>query len=149
MEREATAQWRGNATEGIGFIRTESGSLKNLPYSFAKRFGTESGINPEELIAAAHSSCFTMAMASELDKKNIKAETINVRSSVSLEKSGSGWVVSRVHLSVSVFSPRGTKDDVLAAASVAKDNCPISKLLNVKITMDFHLVDHQGIELQN
>jgi osmotically inducible protein OsmC len=147
MEREATAQCRGNPQEGIGFVRTESGSIKNAPYSFAKRFGSESGINPEELIAAAHSSCFTMAMAAELDKKKMKAETIDVRSSVSIEQSGEGWLVSRVHLSVSVFVPQGEKADIYLAAVTAKDHCPISKLLNVKITMDFHHVDHQGIEL--
>jgi lipoyl-dependent peroxiredoxin len=147
MERQATAQWRGNTQEGMGFVRTESGSLKNVPFSFAKRFGDEPGTNPEELIAAAISSCFAMAMASELDKKNLKAETIDARSSVTLEKTNSSWEVIKVHLSVSVFVPKGNKIDVLGAASLAKGQCPISKLLNTEITMDFHPVDHQGIEL--
>ena len=148
MEREATAQWRGNFKEGMGFIRTESGSLKNLPYSFSKRFENEPGTNPEELIAAALSSCFAMAMAAELDKKNLKAETIDVRATVHLEQKTPDWEIPRVNLSVSVFVPQGKHKDVFHAATFSKDNCPISKLLDVEITMDFHLIDRQGIELQ-
>ncbi len=148
MEREATAQWRGNPKEGIGFIRTESGSLKDHPYSFAKRFENEAGTNPEELIAAAYSACFAMAVSAELDKKNLKAETIMVRSAVTLENASTGWEVPKIHLSVSVFVPKGTRQDAFNAALTAKDQCPVSKLLKAETTMDFHFVDHQGIELQ-
>ena len=147
MERQATSQWRGDPN-GLGFIRTESGSLKNIPYSFSKRFGIESGTNPEELIAAALSSCFAMAMSAELDKKNIKAETIDVRSSVNLVETNEGWEIPKIHISASAFAPKGNRQDIYNAALFAKNNCPVSKLLNAELTMEFHLVDHQGIELQ-
>jgi lipoyl-dependent peroxiredoxin len=143
MKRSATSQWRGNLKQGIGYIRTASGSIVDTPYSFLKRFGDEPGTNPEELIAAAHSSCFAMAMSGVLEEKNVLAESIEVRASVTLEQNKKEWSVTGIHLDVAAYVPDSNYDTVLKAANTAKDNCPISRLLNTKITMNLNLVSHQ------
>lgn len=148
MERYASAQWRGNLKQGMGFIRTESGCLSNLPYSFLKRFGQEPGTNPEELIASAHSACFAMAMSGELDKKNLKAETIDVRANVMLEQQGAGWSITKVRLDVTAFVPNASREQVEEAAQSAKANCPVSKLLNAEITMNLSIASHQSASMQ-
>lgn len=143
MKRSASAHWYGGIKDGRGTISTESEALSNQPYSFAKRFGEERGTNPEELIGAAHSGCFAMALSGELSKHNIVAESINVRAEVSLEKQGEGWGIPAVHLIVSVEAPDADKNLVELAAKSAKANCPISKLLKADITMDFSLASEQ------
>lgn len=149
MERSASAQWRGNLKQGMGFIKTESGCLSNLPYSFLKRFGDEPGTNPEELIASAHSACFAMAMSAELDKKGMKAESIDVKARISLEKSGESWSIPRIHLDVSAYVPEASKENVEEAANTAKSNCPVSKLLNADISMTFNMVSHESSSMHS
>lgn len=145
MERFASAQWRGNLKQGMGFIKSESGCLSNLPYSFLKRFGHEPGTNPEELIAAAHSACFAMAMSAELEKSKMKAETIDVKARVFLENANGDWSIPRITLDVSAYVPSGPEEKIRAAAETAKTNCPISKLLNAEITMNFTLASHESV----
>jgi lipoyl-dependent peroxiredoxin len=147
MERFASAQWRGNLKQGMGFLKTESGCLSNLPYSFLKRFGNEPGTNPEELIAAAHSGCFAMAMSAELDKKNMRAETIDVKATVTLGGVGEGWGIPKIHLDVSAYVPKAEIKLVEEAARIAKDQCPISKLLKADITMNFTLDSHESASM--
>ncbi len=144
MKRSASAQWRGDLRQGHGIINSESGSLLDLDYSFIKRFGEERGTNPEELIAAAHSSCFAMAVSAELEKRNLKPSTIDVKADVSLEKAGDSWEIPAVHLQVWADVPGADADDVEEAANVAKANCPVSKLLKAKITMDFNFISQDS-----
>lgn len=139
MKRSASAHWYGGIKDGRGTISTESEALTNQPYSFSKRFGEERGTNPEELIGAAHSGCFAMALSGELTKQNIVPESIDVKAEVSLEKQGDGWGIPAVHLTVSVSAPGADKNLVELAAKSAKANCPVSKLLKANITMDFSL----------
>ncbi len=139
MKRSASAQWRGNLRQGKGILNTESGSLSKLPYSFAKRFGDEKGTNPEELIGAAHSGCFAMAFAGELEQRNLQPETIDVKAMVSLEKMGEGWSINSVHLDVRAVVSAGTKDQIEEAAQSAKKNCPVSQLLKAEITMNLDI----------
>jgi osmotically inducible protein OsmC len=142
MKRSAAAQWRGNLMHGMGFISTESEGLKNLPYSFLKRFGNEPGTNPEELIAAAHAACFAMAMSAELEKANLRAEAIDVRAEVSLMKDDVGWSIPEITLAVVATVPHGDPWAVEAAAAAAKTNCPVSRLLNARINLRFSLGEH-------
>ena len=136
MKRSASAVWHGNIKEGQGIISTESKAINNIPYSFAKRFGSEPGTNPEELIGAAHAGCFAMALSAELSKQNITADSIDVKAEVGLEKLGEGWSIPSVRLIVKVTEPQHDKGLVEQAAKSAKENCPVSKLLRAEITMD-------------
>ena len=147
MKRSASAEWRGDLRQGRGIINSESGSLLDLSYSFAKRFGDESGTNPEELIAAAHASCFAMAVSAELEKKNLKPSTIDVKANVSLEKAGEGWEIPAVHLQVWADVPGADTKLVEEAANIAKANCPVSKLLKAKITMDFNISSQESASM--
>lgn len=144
MKRSASAHWSGGIKDGQGVISTESGALRSIPYSFNQRFGDERGTNPEELIGAAHSGCFAMALSAELSKKNVKAESIDVRAQVTLEKQGKSWGIPAVHLMVSVTATGADRNMVELAAKSAKQNCPISKLLNADITMEFNFVSEQS-----
>lgn len=142
MKRSASAQWRGDLKTGQGFLSTESDSLSNSPYSFAKRFtDDERGTNPEELIGAAHSGCFAMAFAGELGKQDLHPELIDVKAEVSLEKINEEWTISSVHLLVRASVPNASYQQVNEAAQSAKLNCPVSKLLKANITMDFELTE--------
>lgn len=147
MKRSASAEWRGDLRQGRGIINSESGSLLDLSYSFTKRFGDESGTNPEELIAAAHASCFAMAVSAELEKKNLKPSTIDVKANVSLEKAGEGWEIPAVHLQVWADVPGADTKLVEEAANIAKANCPVSKLLKAKITMDFNISSQESASM--
>jgi lipoyl-dependent peroxiredoxin len=148
MKRSASAQWRGNIKQGNGLITTESGSISKIPYSFSKRFGDEKGTNPEEMIGAAHASCFAMAFSGELEKEGMKADTIDVKAIVSLEKAGEGWEIPSIHLQVNANVPGSSHEKVERAANSAKTNCPISKLMNAKITMDFNMTEENSASLQ-
>ena len=143
MKRSAFAQWHGDLKSGNGSISTESGSVSNTPYSFANRFGDVRGTNPEELIGAAHSGCFAMALSGELDKRKLKAETIDVKAEVSLENGSDGWGITTVHLIVSANVPGATEALVQEAAQAAKKSCPVSKLLKANITMDLTLAEEE------
>lgn len=148
MKRFAFAHWSGDLKQGQGTINSESGVLKNINYSFMKRFGDAKGTNPEELVASAHASCFAMAVSAELEKISLRADSIDVQSVISLEKSAESWSIPSVHLIVRAKVPGAPKDKVEAAAQSAKINCPISKLLKANITMDFQLTSDDSVPLQ-
>ncbi|HVL48251.1 MAG TPA: OsmC family protein [Candidatus Thermoplasmatota archaeon] len=137
MERHASAVWKGSLKEGKGTVSTESGVLNAVPYKFSTRFENEKGTNPEELIGAAHSGCFSMAFSGQLDKAGLKAESIETRASVKMEKEEVGWTVKAVHLDVVAKVPGAPADAVQKAGENAKNGCPISRLLSpgAKVTM--------------
>jgi osmotically inducible protein OsmC len=122
--------------DGKGTITTDSGTLKDTQYSFKTRFESGVGTNPEELVAAAHSGCFAMAFSAELGKAGLTPESISATATVTLDKVGDGFSVTQSHLDVTVKVPGADKNKVLEIASAAKAGCPISKLLNAKVTMD-------------
>ena len=139
MKRQAAAEWRGDLKTGKGSLTTDSGVLSKTPYSFSTRFEAEKGTNPEELIAAAHAGCFTMALSAELGKANLTAESLRTTAAVSLEKNDAGWGVSESHLDLVAKVPGASQEAFQKAAETAKANCPISKLLNAKITLSWKL----------
>ena len=136
MKRKASAIWRGGLKNGRGNLSTESGVLRETPYSFSTRFENEMGTNPEELVAAAHAGCFAMAFSAELGKTGIVPDAISVTATVSLDKTDAGWTVTASHLDVTVKIPGADKTQVLGIANVAKLGCPISRLLRANVTMD-------------
>ena len=139
MERKATAHWTGGLKEGKGTISSESGVLENTQYSFKTRFEQGKGTNPEELIAAAHAGCFTMALSGQLEKEGIIADSLITTASVTFEKSGDGFAIPAIHLTVKAKITKGDKTLFAQAAENAKRGCPVSKLLNATITMDASL----------
>lgn len=136
MKRKGSAVWKGEIKSGEGVVSTESGVLDAAPYSFAKRFGDEPGTNPEELIGAAHAACYSMALSGALGKAGIPPEEISTSAEVSIDKDGEGFKISTVRLTVTARIPGASEEDFLAAAQGAKENCPVSKLLNAEITLD-------------
>jgi osmotically inducible protein OsmC len=139
MKHKAQVQWQGDLKSGQGSISTESGALKAVPYSFSTRFESQPGTNPEELIAAAHAACFSMALSNELASSGAKPEDIRTEAIVNLEKIPTGWEVNRIHLDVRAKVPQIDQALLSACASRAKENCPISKLLKTTITMEARL----------
>ena len=139
MIRKAKAVWRGNGRAGNGDLSTDSGVLAQTPYSFRTRFESEKGTNPEELIAAAHAACFSMALSLFLGNAGMTAESINTTASVTLEKVGDAFTVTASHLDTTVRIPNADKAKFQEAAEGAKAGCPISRLLNTKITLDAKL----------
>jgi osmotically inducible protein OsmC len=135
MQRKASAAWQGGLKDGKGQISTDSGVLSNTPYSFQKRFGEEPGTNPEELIAGAHASCFSMALSGQLGAANITAQNIATTATVTFEKLEAGFTVTESHLDVTIKAPGADRAAVEKAAENAKAGCPISRLLNAKISM--------------
>lgn len=139
MQRKGSAVWNGGLKDGKGTVSTASGILNNAPYSFVTRFENEKGTNPEELIGAAHAGCFSMALSAQLNNAGLKPERIATEATVTLEKLEAGFAVTTVHLQVSARVPGATQEQFSTAANNAKAGCPISKLLNAKITMDAKL----------
>jgi len=139
MVRKGSAEWKGSLKEGKGTVSTESGGLSNTAYSFHTRFGEERGTNPEELIAAAHAGCFSMALSGQLGAAGMTAESIRTTASVTLDKVEGGFAVTAVHLDVIARIPGADRSKFEKAAQDAKAGCPISKLLNARITMDAKL----------
>lgn len=139
MVRKGSAEWRGSVKEGKGTVSTESGLLDKAQYSFSTRFESGKGTNPEELIAAAHAGCFSMALSAELGSAGLTPETVRTTAGVTLEKAGGGFVVTAVHLDVVARVPGADRPRFERAANDAKTGCPISKLLNAKITMQARL----------
>jgi lipoyl-dependent peroxiredoxin len=135
MARKATAIWNGSLKDGNGSISTESGVLSKSPYSFKTRFENERGTNPEELIAAAHAGCFSMALSAELGKAGITPESIETTASVTLEKTDSGFAITKSHLDVIARIPNADNAAFQKAAQAAEAGCPVSKLLKAEITM--------------
>src|SRR5262247_908605 len=139
MKRKASAVWRGGLKDGKGSISTDSGVLDNTQYSFATRFEDGKGTNPEELIAAAHAGCFSMALSGQLGNAGMTAESIATTATVTMEKTDAGMTVTAVHLDTHVKVPGGNKEAFDKAAADASTGCPISRLLKAKITLDAKL----------
>jgi osmotically inducible protein OsmC len=140
MKRSGHAVWRGGLKDGKGTVSAESGALSTVPYNFGMRFENEPGTNPEERIAAAHAACFSMALSLFLGEQGMTAESIDTRATVTLEKVGEGFAVTSSHLETTVRIPGADKAKFEKAAEGAKAGCPISKLLNARITMEAKLV---------
>jgi osmotically inducible protein OsmC len=140
MIRTASAVWKGGLNEGSGALSTQSGVFKDQPYSFQTRFGDARGTNPEELIAAAHAGCFSMALSLFLNNAGLTAERIEAAAKLTMEAQGGGFSITAVHLDVSAKVPGADDAKFQEAARGAKENCPVSKVLNAKITMDAKLI---------
>lgn len=140
MKRTASALWRGGLKDGKGTVSTTSGVLHETQYSFSTRFEEGIGTNPEELIAAAHAGCFSMALSGQLGGANLTAESIETTATLSMEKLEAGWTVTGIHLEVAARIPGAAEAAFQKAAEAAKAGCPISRLLNTKISMSARLV---------
>jgi lipoyl-dependent peroxiredoxin len=139
MQKKASAVWMGDLKTGKGSISTESGVLSNAPYGFVSRFEGGPGTNPEELIGAAHAGCFSMALSVQLGTASLKADKIATSATVTMDKLEQGWTVTAVHLEVRAKVPGADQASFEKSANAAKAGCPISRLLNAKITMDAKL----------
>jgi osmotically inducible protein OsmC len=139
MQRKASAVWKGGLKDGKGSLTAPSGIFSNTPYSFATRFENTPGTNPEELIAAAHAGCFSMALSAQLGNAGMTAESIETTATVTLEKVDSGFAITTVNLDVTAKIPGADQAAFQKAADNAKSGCPVSKLLNAKITMNAKL----------
>lgn len=139
MKRNASAEWKGGLKDGKGTISTDSGVLADTQYSFSTRFEDGKGTNPEELIAAAHAGCFSMALSGQLAQAGLTAETIRTTASVKLEKTDSGFAITSVHLEVKAKVPGADQQAFETAANNAKAGCPVSKVLKAAITMNASL----------
>lgn len=139
MQRTASAHWSGGLKDGKGNLSSASGVLKNTPYSFSTRFESQPGTNPEELIAAAHAGCFTMALSAQLGNAGLTAESIDTTAIVTLEKTEAGFTVTASHLQVIAKIPGADKSKFDQAAKNAEEGCPISRLLKARISMEARL----------
>jgi osmotically inducible protein OsmC len=139
MKRRGSAVWKGGLKDGKGTVSTESGVLKQTQYSFATRFEQGAGTNPEELIAAAHAGCFSMAFAAQLGNAGITPESIETTATISLEKQEAGFTITESHLEVVAKAPGADRKKVEEAANNAKAGCPVSRLLNAKVSMTARL----------
>jgi osmotically inducible protein OsmC len=136
VNKKAMAKWAGNLKEGKGSISLESGAFENQPFGFNTRFEDKKGTNPEELIGAAHASCFTMAFSMILGEDNFTADNIETESTITLEKEDQGFSVTRSKLILNATIPNIDKDKFLELANKAKTNCPISKLFDTEIILE-------------
>jgi len=139
MKRAGSAVWQGDLKTGNGTVSTESGVLAQAQYSFSTRFESGQGTNPEELIAAAHAGCFSMALSGQLGSAGLTAERIATTATVTLEKTDAGFTITAVHLDVAAKIPGADQSAFETAAGNAKAGCPVSRVLNAKITMDAKL----------
>jgi osmotically inducible protein OsmC len=140
VTRTGSAKWSGGLKDGKGAISTESGALKDYPYAFASRFEGKPGTNPEELIGAAHAGCFTMALSLILGEAKLTAEQMETRAAVTIEQVPEGFSITAVHLTLKARVPGVDQAKFEELAAKAKAGCPVSKLLNTKITLDATLV---------
>jgi lipoyl-dependent peroxiredoxin len=141
MKTQGSAVWQGGLKDGKGAISTKSGALKDYPYGFASRFEGKSGTNPEELIGAAHAGCFTMALSLILGEAKLTAERMDTTAEVTLEKVDDGFAITAVDLTLKGKVPGADQAKFAELAAKAKAGCPVSKLLNAKITLTATLVD--------
>ena len=140
INRHGSAQWQGGIKDGGGTISTGSGALKAYPYGFASRFEGVPGTNPEELLAAAHAGCFTMALSLILGEAKLVAERMETAATVTLQEVEGGFAITEVHLKLEAKVPGADQATLEKLAGMAKAGCPVSKLFNTKITMDATLV---------
>lgn len=136
MKRSASAVWKGGLKDGKGTISTDSGVLSDTQYSFGTRFEEGKGTNPEELIGAAHAGCFSMALSAQLGEAGLTAESIATKATVTLEKTEGGFAITAIHLELKAKIPGASQQAFETAANNAKAGCPVSKVLNAKITLD-------------
>lgn len=139
MKRTATAAWSGDLKNGRGTISTQSGFLSNTQYSFKARFEDAPGTNPEELIAAAHAGCFTMALSAQLAEAGMTADSLRTTATVTLDKRDSGFAITSVHLDLVADIPGADRNAFDKAVNAAKTGCPVSKVLNTMITLSAKL----------
>jgi osmotically inducible protein OsmC len=139
MKRNASAHWEGGLKDGKGTVSTESGVLSGTQYSFSTRFENGKGTNPEELIAAAHAGCFAMALSGQLGTVGLTAQSLEVICTITMEKLDAGWTVVESALDLVAKIPGAPKDKFDTAAANAKAGCPISRLLNAKVTLNSRL----------
>ena len=139
MIRKASAIWKGGLQDGSGTISTETGVLNNAPYGFKSRFENGKGTNPEELLGAAHAGCFSMALSLMLGQAGMTAEKIETHAAITLEKVGEGFSITSSHLEVTAKIPGADPAKFQEAADKAKAGCPLSKVMNAKITMNAKL----------
>jgi osmotically inducible protein OsmC len=139
IQRRGSAVWNGGLKDGRGVVSTASGVLSKTPYSFTARFEEGAGKNPEELIAAAHAGCFSMALSGQLGNAGMTAESINTTATVSLEKTDGGFSITKIHLDVTARIPGADRAAFETATQNAKAGCPVSKLFNAEITMEARL----------
>ena len=139
--KKASAHWEGDLKTGIGSISTETGVLREAPYGFKARFEGGKGTNPEELIGAAHAGCFSMALSMILGGENLTAESIDTTADVTLDQVEGGFAISAVHLTLKAKVPGATQEQFEKLTNMAKEGCPVSKVLNAKITLVATLVN--------
>jgi osmotically inducible protein OsmC len=140
MKRTAEAKWQGDLKTGTGQISTASGTLANTPYSFHSRFEQGKGTNPEELLAAAHAGCFTMALSNQLAQAGLKAESLETTCTITLDKTDGGFGITESHLELKAKVPGASKEAFDKATQEAKAGCPVSKLYNTNITLNATLL---------
>ena len=140
MKRTGSAHWSGGLKDGKGTVSTASGVLNNTQYSFSTRFENGTGTNPEELLAAAHAGCFTMALSAQLEQAGMKAESLDTKATVTLDKVEGGFGITQVDLELTAKVAGADKAKFETAANNAKAGCPVSKLFNTKITLTTNLV---------
>ncbi|PWS34783.1 OsmC family peroxiredoxin [Falsiroseomonas bella] len=136
MRREGSALWQGSGKEGKGTLTTQSGTLSKTPYSFTARFGDGQGTNPEELIAAAHAGCFSMALAFQLSGAGHPPQELATTARLTMEQESGGWKIAAIVLVLKAKVPGIAKERFDELAAAAKANCPVSKVLNAAITLD-------------
>jgi osmotically inducible protein OsmC len=139
ITRNASAVWKGAGKDGQGTLTTQSGTLSNTAYSFTTRFGDARGTNPEELIAAAHAGCFSMALAFQLAGAGHAPEELQTRADLSIAQEGGGWRITAVALDLKAKVPGISRDEFMKLADAAKAGCPVSKVLNAEITLKAEL----------
>lgn len=137
MKRSANIEWSGSSDDGLGRINLRDGHLSNSRFSSKGRFGEGAGTNPEELLAAAHGACFSMALTYEMGEAGIVPERIRTDASVQLDRKAKTVTIAAIHLTVRAKVAQGSEAGAMAAAMVAKDSCPLSRLLKADVTMDF------------
>ena len=140
INRSAQAKWQGDLKTGTGSLSTDSGALKDAPYSFHARFGQGQGTNPEELLAAAHAGCFTMALSMQLGLAGLKADSLETRCTVTLDQVSGSFEITRSHLKLTARVPGATREAFDRATDAAKAGCPVSKLYKTEITLEAELL---------
>ncbi len=140
MKRTANAKWQGDLKTGTGSISTASGTLSNTAYSFHSRFEDGKGTNPEELLAAAHAGCFTMALSNQLATAGFKADSLETTCTITVEKTDAGFAITESHLELKARVPGASQEAFDTATQQAKAGCPVSKLFNTEITLSAHLM---------
>jgi lipoyl-dependent peroxiredoxin len=139
MKRSAKAHWTGDLKSGAGTISTDTGTLANTPYSFHSRFEQGKGTNPEELLAAAHAGCFTMAVSAQLAQAGLKADRLDTTCNITLEQKDGAFAITESHLELTARIPGATQEAFDKATQAAKAGCPVSKLYNTNITLNARL----------